>query len=372
MQEKEFDLLTEPWIRVSTRSLEQKEVSLMDGMLHAQEYVGLAGETPTQDAALLRVLLAAALTIFYRYDEDGNEDEISEENDSDEETVLERWKKYWERGAFPETAVREYFQRYSERFWLFHPETPFWQVNDLNIKSHGTQYEIKSLMGNIKESSNGDTRHHFSMKEGKELEYLKYAEAARWLIYFNAYGIGIKYNSKYNQDKKDFVKEDVSGSDVGRLAKLGFIFIGGDNLFKTMMLNMCPLKDGDHIWKKPNPIWEQNINKEQLRITAPPDNLPERYTIQSRRIQLKRDAIGNIIEFRAMRGDFYAFENDLHEPMTLWQKGKGAKKESVVYIPKTHNSVIHAWEEFPALMSLNSDGRIPGVIQWINLTRCAS
>lgn len=38
MQEKEFNLLTEPWIRVSTRSLEQKEVSLMGQRFHLLSY----------------------------------------------------------------------------------------------------------------------------------------------------------------------------------------------------------------------------------------------------------------------------------------------------------------------------------------------
>ena len=76
MQEKEFNLLQEPWIRVITPSLEQKEVSLTDALVHAHEYADLSGEMPTQDAAILRVLLAAAVTIFYRYDAHGDEDEL--------------------------------------------------------------------------------------------------------------------------------------------------------------------------------------------------------------------------------------------------------------------------------------------------------
>ena len=143
MKEKEFNLLEEPWIKVSTVSLERKEVSLAEAMLHAQEYADLSGEMPTQDAAVLRVLLAIAQTVFYRYDENGEEDELSGENDADEDAVMERWRDYWDRGSFPETAVREYLGDYSERFWLFHPETPFYQVKDLQ---YGTDYGAECLV----------------------------------------------------------------------------------------------------------------------------------------------------------------------------------------------------------------------------------
>ena len=73
MEEREFNLLDEPWIKVITPSMEQKEVSLTDVMIHAHEYKDLAGEMATQDAALLRMLLAVAVTVFYRYDANGKE-----------------------------------------------------------------------------------------------------------------------------------------------------------------------------------------------------------------------------------------------------------------------------------------------------------
>jgi len=353
MQEKEFDLLTQPWVQVSTFSLEQKEVSLMDALIHAHEYVGLAGETPTQDAALLRVLLAAALTVFYRYDEDGNEDEISKENDSDDETVLERWKGYWEKGKFPEMAVRNYLQSYSERFWLFHPETPFWQVNGL---AYGTEYGVDCLVGNLKESNNKATRHHFSMKEGEMLEKVSYAEAARWLVFLNAYGVNVKADKKAPD-----IGLPVS---TGRMGQLGLVMVNGDTLFHILMFNLCPLKNDD-IWGKPKPIWEQDVHIEQGREIAPPDNLPELYTIQSRRITLKREN-GFVTGFRAIGGDFYSTENDFNEPMTLWRQNKGDKKAvQITYSPKLHTPSIQVWEEFPALVCKKRSEHIPGVVQWI-------
>ena len=56
MKEIEFNLLTEPWVRVRLPDNTVQEVSLTDALLHAQDYVDLAGEMPTQDAAMLRLL----------------------------------------------------------------------------------------------------------------------------------------------------------------------------------------------------------------------------------------------------------------------------------------------------------------------------
>ena len=55
MKEIEFNLLTEPWIRVRLRDNTVREVSLTEALVSAQDYVDLAGEMPTQNAAVLAV-----------------------------------------------------------------------------------------------------------------------------------------------------------------------------------------------------------------------------------------------------------------------------------------------------------------------------
>ena len=46
MKEIEFDLLTEPWIRVRLKDNTVQEVSLTEALVSAQDYVDLAGEMP--------------------------------------------------------------------------------------------------------------------------------------------------------------------------------------------------------------------------------------------------------------------------------------------------------------------------------------
>ncbi len=141
MQEIEFNLLTEPWVRVRRPDNTVQEVSLTDALLHAQEYMDLAGEMPTQDAAMLRLLLAVLFTVFSRVNEVGEPEPLE-----DEETALERWGALWELKRFPEQPIRDYLEQWKDRFWLFHPERPFWQVPEAKI---GSPFKGGKLNGEV-------------------------------------------------------------------------------------------------------------------------------------------------------------------------------------------------------------------------------
>ena len=88
MKEVEFNLLDEPWVRVLCPDCTVREVSLTDALLHAHEYKALAGELPTQDVAVLRLLLAVLHTVFSRVDEQGQNAPVYAGTEPD--LVLER------------------------------------------------------------------------------------------------------------------------------------------------------------------------------------------------------------------------------------------------------------------------------------------
>ncbi len=81
-----FNLADVGWIRVINRENIVSELSLTDVLLNAHLYSGLAGESPAQNAALLRLLIAAAHTIFYRADENGAYAPLLDTDDA-----LDRW-----------------------------------------------------------------------------------------------------------------------------------------------------------------------------------------------------------------------------------------------------------------------------------------
>ena len=177
MKEIEFNLLTEPWVRVRLPDNTVQEVSLTDALLHAQDYVDLAGEMPTQDAAMLRLLLAVLFTVFSRVNVEGEPEPFEEEDDA-----LARWGDLWQLGHFPEQPLRDYLEQWKDRFWLFHPTHPFWQVPTL---SNGIAFDGKKLNGERAESGNKTPLFQNVSKEA--CEALTYAQAARWLIYQNGY-----------------------------------------------------------------------------------------------------------------------------------------------------------------------------------------
>lgn len=347
MAKIEFNLLDESWIRVRLPDNSVREVSLTDALLHAHEYVDLAGETPTQDAAILRLLLSVPLTIFYRVDAEGNAVSLT----SSDEALL-RWRSLWGLGHFPEKPVREYLAQWHERFWLFHPERPFWQVLEAAV---GTGYKASKLNGEISESDN--KARLFPLYAGVQKNQLTYAQAARWLLYVNA------YDDTSSKPKG----KNLPPVGVGWLGKIGFIQAVGKNLFETLLLNMVMLKDGQVLWGKSIPCWELDSprNGERTEI-ALPDNFAQILTLQSRRLLLRRED-GKVTGLTLLGGDFFQRENAFSEQMTIWRSTKAKKNEPISYVPQRHDASKKFWREFPAVFCEGDETRKPGVIQWIKL-----
>lgn len=128
----------------------------------------------------------------------------------------------WTLGHLPEKPIYDYLESYRERFWLFHPTRPFWQVPTAAI---GTQYTAAKLNGELSESSNKVRL--FPVRTGEDKSTVSYAEAARWLLYVN----GFDDTSAKPKGK------GLPSTGAGWLGKLGLITAKGDNLFETLMLN---------------------------------------------------------------------------------------------------------------------------------------
>lgn len=68
-----------------------------------------------------------------------------------------------------------------------------------------------------------------------------------------------------------------------------------------MMMNLCALNINGEVWSNPKPIWEKEPRTRPGVEIVAPDNLPQLYTIQSRRLLLYRDNekyldIGRLVE----------------------------------------------------------------------------
>lgn len=349
MNEPEFNLIDEKWIRVMDSNCNVSEVSLKEVILNSHNYKALSGELPTQDVAVMRLILAVLHTVYSRVDENGNDAPLDED---DEDEALVRWKSLWDKGQFSEKAIGEYFDKWHERFWLFHGERPFGQTAGL---SSGTDYNAPKLNGEISESSN--KKRFFSMYSGDEKDKLTYPQAARWLLYLNAYD---DTSSKPTKEGKEKAGGKLPPTGIGWLGKLGTIFLTGENLFETLMLNLIMINDNGTVQAVQRPQWEQDKVSISERTEIPkPEDLSALYTLQSRRILLNR-ANDKVISYKLLGGDFFEKENAFVEPMTVWST---PKNEGDSYTPRRHDPSKQMWREFSALYE-EKGNRCSGVINW--------
>ena len=241
MRDTEYNLLDERWILVRKMDCSIDELSLTDALLQAHQYTALSGELPTQDISLLRLLLAVLHTVFARYAPDGTYSPLTKPADA-----MQRWNELWNAGAFPEKPIREYLASQHERFWLFHPEHPFYQTDAAKVEPTAALFPASKLNAEISESNNKNRL--FTLRNGSGKEYLSYSEAARWLIHLNGFD-----DASNERGKSKWIKH---GIGVSWLGELGLIWANGDNLFETLMLNLVLMDYRQNtVWKNENPVW---------------------------------------------------------------------------------------------------------------------
>ena len=345
--EAKFNLLYEPWIRVLDKSGAVKETSLLDTLRNAHSFIQLAGELPTQDVAVLRLLLAVLYSVFTEYDSSGREVSLF---DSDE---LDRWEELWELGQFPCEIIEKHLKQYEDRFYLFHPQTPFYQTADLSERK-ATEYPAAKLIGDLSESSN--KLRLFSYRNGERKRSLTYSEAARWLLYLNGFD---------DTSAKPSVRgENMPSTGAGYLGKLGLVYAAGDNLFETLMLNFV-LNQEDADGKA---VWEDAVHSEERRRIPQPASRKELLTLQSRRLLLiEGNDDKSVTGYKLLGGDFFDAENAFVEHMTIWRKDKAGRLDN--YKPKRHDPAKTLWRDFTSLTATEGDlnSKRPGVVDWIAL-----
>ena len=368
----QFNLLDEKWLVVMTGEKgETEEVSLKEIFGNAYRYKKLAGETPTQSFAILRLLLAVLHTVFTRFTATGelyewvavDTDTFQVRQKIDEDDMQEyqkdlytTWQTLWKKGRFP-NIVNEYLEKYRHRFYLFDEKYPFFQfpeIGELDYPYSATDNNINKLNGKILEGDPTKPRLFMSQHQTG----MEYSAAARWLLYTNGYA-----PSKSGRPSSTKKKRESTG--VAYLGKLGGIYASGKNLFETLLLNLN-LYESARLQK---PIWEVEPKINNFR--AIPDNLAQLFTYPSRQLLLKANEDNKIIEYRldlAVSNFEYA-PNLKIEPFTFWRYDtnldveKWKVKEG--YIPKRHDPDKYFWQEMQTFSAIEEREHNPGIIEWL-------
>ena len=368
-----YNLLDEKWIQVASKDTVEK-VSIKELFADAAKYKELAGDMKTQDFAVMRVMLAILHTVFSRFDSKGDPyeffevDEKSflqigelEENDLEdyEDALYQTWIDIWNAKEFPK-VVYEYLEKWRERFFLYDDKYPFFQVTKEVIEKDaagGGEFYGKNINRLVSESNNKQA--YFSPKDESYKEYIVDDELARWLITLQGY-IGTSDKKKVGSAKT---------YSKGWLYDLGGVYLQGNNLFETLMLNfVIAHNENNNLLKTQKPCWEaETIEKNiELYFHNGIGNIASLYTAWCREIFIdpNRTKADKFVCFIAKLPEIEHSDAFL-EPMTVWKyNDTGEYKDK--YRPRKHDANKSMWRNFGLLTGVGEGTRKPGVIEWIN------
>ncbi|MGN8834132.1 type I-E CRISPR-associated protein Cse1/CasA [Allisonella histaminiformans] len=378
-----FNLVTDPWIKVlDSDTNSEKLVSLKELFRNAGSYRQLAGEMHAQDLAILRLLEAILITVYSRVDADNQIYDWVVLNKTMQvqtyenpaglklvKTLSKTWKKLYESGNFTD-AIFEYLDK-NITFFDFFGQRPFYQVTAEQYDSFvEDKKKIKKGSGTVDLmqmnrliSQSGNSIAIFAPKSSTWKNKLSLDELIRWLItYQNFTGV---------TDKTKVRAKEKHSNSRGWLYTLNPIFVKGNNLFQTLMLNLVLFNPSMPEYVPQQPVWEENlieyVKKRLSRIK--PDNIAETYTVWSRLLHIEWKEEGPVV-FSAGLPAFESTNTFDIEPMSIWRKNR---KDGNFY-PATKglsNMGIAMWRNFGQYVPTlgNNEAKKSLAVEWLNFLK---
>ncbi|PRY56419.1 type I-E CRISPR-associated protein Cse1/CasA [Glycomyces artemisiae] len=320
-----FNLLEQPWLPLLDHDGRTREATLLDALTGAHRYRAIAGDAPTQNLALLRLLLAVA----------------------DAATGTLEWERMWRSRALDAGAIGAYLEARRDRFDLLHPDAPFYGTIGLT-----TSRGVRLPAAVIADAAPG---RHYSMREAAGLARVGLAEAARWLVHVHAYDIaGIKPGA---EGDPRIVRGKVFGIGTGPCGAFAGIHLEGATLAETILLNLAP--DGARGRGGDLPAWDRAPATAAPRDTETPTGLADLYTWQSRRVCLTWDE-DSVTGAVLCQGDPYAPESD-PEPMAHRRWDSAGKR----WRRRRFDAARPVWRDLADVLAADGQTALaPPVIDW--------
>lgn len=338
MKPPEYNLLDEPWVPVRLLNGTITEVGLLELLQRSTDIADLACELPTQSIAIQRLVLAVAYRVATPLD-------------------AEEWLEQLEEGA-PIEQMIDYLEKWRERFYLFGGQYPFMQVADLRTPKD----TVSGLEKVIADVPNGEQ--FFTTRNGKALERISAAEAARWVVHTQAYDpSGIRSGAVGDREVKGGKGYPIGPAWCGHL---GLVWLKGRNFNETLLLNLVPADAGDLkgvpvttewdwcTWEVNTPETSARGNYSRLDPKGTPRDLsiPRLLTWHSRRIRLIGDPSG-VTSVVLAQGDKLAPQQmQRYEPQSLWRyslpQSRNLKQD--VYMPSKFKAGRALWRDLPGTL----------------------
>ncbi len=268
-----FNLVSQPWLPALPVTGGKAEYSLRELFEQAHTLRDLSAANPLTEAALCRLLLAV-LHRAYRGP-----------------TTGKAWQALWQMGQFDAT-IPAYLAAQAEHFDLFSVTRPFYQT--AGFTTDGEPTPVSKLLHELACATNKTLFDHTLDDQPPRLSP---AEAARALITFQGYALG----GGKSAASQTFGAHPYFGN--APLNQGALVFIKGENLFQTLLLNAVyydptqpnrPIpRDFD---REDLPVWERDATRRK------PGDYPQAgyldyLTWMSRHVRLLPDPDGETVSW---------------------------------------------------------------------------
>lgn len=333
MQES-FNLVDQPWIRVRALDGGERLLSAREVVEQARTIERITGESPQQDVAVLRVLLAAWWSALRE------EPQLSA---GDASAAGEWWIDQFASTDVPggRAAMDGYWDAVHARWDLLDPEAPFMQVADLHT-AKGEWSSVRKLLPDAESS-------YFTLREGDAAESLALDEAARWLVHLQAWNYsGIKSGAVGDPRVKGGKGYPIG---TGWTGKAGIVVLHGRDLAETLLLNTPPTKVFLDALETDRPVWEREPDTAAPRGTEAPAGPRDLLTWQIRRARLRVED-GRVTGAVVANGDRVELKNQFADPMTAYRHSipQSKKAGTDVWMPREHSESRTLWRGVEPLL----------------------
>ncbi|MDW8481394.1 MAG: type I-E CRISPR-associated protein Cse1/CasA [Meiothermus sp.] len=323
-----FNLITQPWIPVREGSA-LRLVGLEEALLEARRFARIEDPSPLVTVALHRLLLA----ILHRALE-GPEDAY----------VAAKWFS----DGFDAQKIRDYLARYQDRFDLFHPQKPFYQVPDFSLKRSSRSWTV--LAPELNSDNNKVLFDHTIVANPRPLPP---DEAARLLVANQTFALSAG-------------KSVLCHTATAPVATAALVVVLGENLHQTLCLNLVSYPQEEY--QRDTALWEQDpFGVSDLedcnKARATPRGIVHRYTWLSRAVRLEPETLNGqtIVRWVAYASGLRYEEASIRpDPMVAFRTDP---KDSSKRYTLAFREDRALWRDFTSLLPRPQGGHSPAVVQ---------
>jgi CRISPR system Cascade subunit CasA len=317
----EFNLIEKPWIPCIDPDGKLAEYGIRDTLLKAHKLREIYDDSPLVTLAIHRLLLA----ILYR--------------SLSGPTAFSDWEKWYGNGAFDKHAIEDYLNDWKSSFDLLAEDKPFYQMGRFETSKPISVNRLST------ESASGNNTTLFDHCEDNiEVKWTR-AQAAKSLVACQSFALGFGRSGNAHINGID----ETLPYSTDAIALRGMsIWLQGNSLFETLILNLVPVNDSSlPPWelKDSNQYRDRLKGKDRVVVTA--FGIVDRLTWQSRLVKLiSKDSTISKMFFTQGR----SADKSAGDPMKVYRM---SKEEGISALSLSSSKA--AWRDAHSIFLIPSD-----------------